>query len=424
MRLGFLTKGPFTVDRGGLDAFLIAIANEMVRRGHECLFLHPAPEDPSKAAPVPLHPSVRNIVFPGAADAETFLARAGSLVRESGIDLLCVMYSAPFPIVVPRLMRNSGIPVILSEHLAPGAMENRFWSPYERRACLAGADAIHMIFDEFAATLPDFLRERATVIPLPAMQGAALSGADWERRENAPRKILLSAGRLVEGQKNHSLLIRAFMLLADDFPDWDLRVYGEGADRAAYEAMAAPLIRTGRASFPGRVENLDGQYAAAHLFCLSSLAESFGLVTVEAQRFALPVAAFASASGTNHIVRHGVSGLLAPENTPESLAETLAPLMRSAPLRKTMGLRGQELLSRFEPRTVFDAWEKLFTDTEKLKGRTRLMVPSPTEEEATVNALREILARDAPEIRPACARQDRRLALIQAGVIIPRPFRG
>ncbi|MDL2272494.1 glycosyltransferase [Desulfovibrio sp. OttesenSCG-928-I05] len=416
MRLGFLLKGEFVKDMGGLDAFQIEMVNEMGKRGHESVLFSPALQDRSRAASVRLHPAAQHVTF-AAATPETFHDEARACIVQHGVDLLCVMYAAPFPLHVPRLMNATGIPVILSEHIAPGAMNERYWMPYERHACLAAADAIHMIFDEFSAELPAFLRERTTVIPLPAEQGVAI---DWTRRETAPRKTLITAGRLVEGQKNHSLLIKAFLLLADTFPDWDLCLYGDGPDKARYEAMAANSPHAARISFPGWIADLAPMYEAASLFCIPSLSEAFGLATVEAQRFALPAVGFAASPGTNSIIRDGVNGRLAPETTPESLAETLAPLMASPEQRRAMGIRGQELLSRFEPKAVFDAWEALFTRTAAVKGQTRLLYPPFSEEDMVMNALHEILARDVPEIRPACVRQERRIALIEAGAIRPK----
>ena len=60
--------------------------------------------------------------------------------------------------------------------------------------------------------------------------------ASWggvPRAEQATKRIV-AAGRLVP-QKGFDALIASFAALADDHPDWQLVIYGEGADRAALE---------------------------------------------------------------------------------------------------------------------------------------------------------------------------------------------
>ena len=47
-------------------------------------------------------------------------------------------------------------------------------------------------------------------------------------RANLKNHIIVAAGRYAE-QKGYDLLIEAFSLIADEFPDWILKIYGEGS---------------------------------------------------------------------------------------------------------------------------------------------------------------------------------------------------
>lgn len=122
----------------------------------------------------------------------------------------------------------------------------------------------------------------------------------------------------------------------------------------------------------GLTDNPHAQYARADLFCIPSRHEGFGLVTVEAMGHGLPVVGFAACPGTNELVRHNETGLLAPEMTAESLADALRRLMFDADARRRMGRNARESAQCFAPGIVYDAWEKLFLRTAALKGRTRL----------------------------------------------------
>jgi glycosyltransferase involved in cell wall biosynthesis len=288
-------------------------------------------------------------------------------------------------------------------------MENQYWTRYERLACLAGADGIHLLLEEYVHSLPRFLHGRVTVIPNPVRDPCPV---DWGRRDRSSRKTLLAVGRFEEEAKRFSFLLTAFALLAGKFPDWDLCICGDGEYREQYTALAQRLGISSRLVLPGWVDNVDEYYAASHLLCLPSRHEAFGLTSVEAQRHALPVVGFAGCAGTNAIILNGINGLLAEEDTPVSLAACLAVLMGNAGLRVTMGLKGQELLKRYAYKRVYDRWEELFARTAAVKGATSLRFPPMNEEERCVNALREILAREHPEQRPACAKLERRVKML------------
>jgi hypothetical protein len=167
--------------------------------------------------------------------------------------------------------------------------------------------------------------------------------------------------------------------------------------------------------FPGMVENIDAYYAKAHVFCIPSRYEGFGMVIVEAQRHGLPAVGFADCTGTNEIIVHGENGLLAPERTPAALAATLQVLLRSAALRDRMGRRAQELLARYDARTVMDQWENLLTEAAALQGRTRLQYTRRAERTAVESALREILEREHPFSRPACVNLEREASQLRMG---------
>jgi glycosyltransferase involved in cell wall biosynthesis len=396
MRVGFVIWSLFQ-NKGGLERLGVNLVNAMRKRDHECIVFHQG-----SGGGFPLYP-----LPDGVKTVELALNRhsAGSLrqtqrrLREQGLDVLCAMFSWDDLLWFPALCNNTGIPLLISEHNVPNIIEEERWNRYERLACMAGADAIHLLSNAFLDSLPAFLKERATVIPNPADPPAAVN---WER-ENASRKTLLAVGRLEDGHKQFSLLIQAFALLAPAFPDWDLRMCGDGSDMENYKSLSGALGLARRVRLPGRIDDIDAEYASAHLFCVPSRYEGFGLVTVEAQRFALPAVGFAQCVGVNEIVIHGENGILAPEMNAQSLAASLRILMKNAALRRQMGERGQVLLKRYAPDKIYGSWEKLLEKTARKKGNTNLVFLEQTEEERVTAALREIVSRERPFTRPTYA---------------------
>ncbi|MDR3358581.1 MAG: glycosyltransferase [Desulfovibrio sp.] len=394
MRIGFVIWSLFHV-KGGLERLGANLAHAMRERGHECIVFH---QGAGVGCPLyPLPDDVKTVDLALDRHHAGSLRQARRRLLEQMPDALCAMFSWDDLLWFPALCNNTGIPLLISEHSVPGVIERERWNRYERLACMAGADSIHLLNRAFLASLPDFLKERATVIPNPAEPPAAV---DW-KREDAPRKRLLAAGRLEDGCKQFSLLIQAFALLAPAFPDWDLRVCGDGGDRGNYASLLAALGLAQRVSLPGRIDDMDAEYASAHLFCVPSRYEGFGLAAVEAQRFALPAVGFAQCAGVNEIVVHGENGILAPEMNAQNLAASLRVLMKDAALRRRMGERGQELLARYAPEKIYGQWEDLLVKTASAKNRTKLRCRPPSERERVELALREVLCRARPFAGPA-----------------------
>jgi glycosyltransferase involved in cell wall biosynthesis len=385
MRIGFYTRAIFT-NKGGIERLAINLSHAMLQRGHECVIFHHGCGD---GVPVfPLREEVRTCDL--ALNDSVSLKRAKHLVRQADLDVLCVMTSGDARLWFLNICNNSGIPLLMSEHSSPQHIERFYLVREERLASLAAADGIHLLSRGFLSSLPGFLQDRATAIPNPAPPPVPVN---WDK-ENAPRKRLLAVGRLADLEKQFSILIQAFALLAQEFPDWDCHICGNGEHYEEYAALIRELHLDSRVFLAGAVDDVDAYYASSHLFCIPSAFEGFGFCLVEAQSHGLPAVGFAGCTGVNEIIVHGENGLLAQRMVPSSLAASLRTLMESATLRRGMGERAQEMLSRYDETSIFDQWERMLHKTAAARDHTRLNFPPASEEERAEWNLQELVSQD------------------------------
>lgn len=364
----------------------------MLERGHNVCIFH---KEPSRAQASPLYPPPEGARLVGleldydTMDIEPVRAR----IWAQHIDVLVAMFSWESLLWFPALLKGSSIRLIVSEHNSPELINTK-WDAYEREHCLLCADRIHILSPGFAGQYPKALHSRMEVIPNPAY----LTGTPSERAVSKERFTLLGVGRFLEKVKQFSPLIRAFALLHEEFPDWDLEICGDGEAYSEYKALVEELGLSDRIRLPGMLSDIFPHYAAADIFCIPSSIEGFGMVIVEAQHHALPVVGFASCPGTNDIIGHGENGLLAEEMTPDCLAASIAVLMRGASLRERMGQQGKQMLDRYDPRTVFDAYEKLLISAvkEPCKPCIQRILADVSDADADIAAAREILLRKHP----------------------------
>lgn len=178
---------------------------------------------------------------------------------------------------------------------------------------------------------------------------------------------IINVARLNKESKRQHLLIEAFALLSDDFPDWNVYIWGK--DKEKYEAELHHLISAkhlnNRVFLMGTTENIMAEYKKADIFALPSSHEGFGLALGEAMSSGLPAVAFRNCPAVNEIIEDGKAGYLVSDGV-ESFAQGLKKLMENPSLRAEMGLYAHESMKKYDSAKIWDSWEQL------LKKVTRL----------------------------------------------------
>ncbi|MFD3494093.1 glycosyltransferase family 4 protein [Streptomyces sp. NPDC058690] len=174
-------------------------------------------------------------------------------------------------------------------------------------------------------------------------------------------KVVVSAGRM-HHIKRYDLLIRAFGMLADEFPDWQLRIYGDGGEAPKLRALVTELGLAGRALLMGGFSPIESEWAKGSIAAVTSSAESFGMTLVEAMRCGLPVVSTDCPVGPREILRHGEDGILVRTKDSEAIAQGLRTLMANEPLRRAMGAAALKNSARYDPEAVAERYVDLFED--------------------------------------------------------------
>lgn len=350
--------------RGGIPYAATALANAMCHKGHEIILLtHADSRSPAYALDSRL--SVQYYAF---SDKNSEIQKLRRHVKRMDPDLCIAMFCGGPHLVWAITLMGTGIPYVLSEHCDPCGVETRgWWSPAGRRAGMCGADLIHLLLPQYISSVPEFLQERIRFIsnPLEYPDGTAdAAGYGLQRLR------LLWLGRLDDDVKQCTLALDAFALLAAAFPSWDMHVVGDGKDAEYIHRHSESLCLNERIFFHGDSPNPWQWYLGAHVFCMSSVTEGFGLTTAEALGCALPVAGFAACPGTAHLVRHGHNGLLAEAVSAQALADQLAKLMGDAGLRRQLGHNALEIRNAYNADEIYEQWEQLCLEAANCKGHT------------------------------------------------------
>ena len=156
---------------------------------------------------------------------------------------------------------------------------------------------------------------------------------------------IISVARLYP-QKNQKMMIEAFARIADEFPDWQLVIFGEGPLRSSLELLVKSIQLEGRVLLPGRTEHVIEELRKSKIFCLSSDYEGMSNSMIEAICVGLPIVS-TKVSGTKELVEEKGTGLLVDLNDVDSMAIALKKLIGDDTLREEMSNNGKNAAELF-----------------------------------------------------------------------------
>lgn len=162
---------------------------------------------------------------------------------------------------------------------------------------------------------------------------------------------LLFVGRFTKA-KNIGLLIKAFELIANEFPNLELHLVGDGELYEELHKTVKASHFADRIKFMGyKREPFAEYYNTDTLFVLPSLWEGFGNVIIEAMSFNLPVAVSNCASGPSEIVDYGNYGRLFESNDEINLRDTLSDILKNGiwtSPQRTLDYAKQESVEKYK----------------------------------------------------------------------------
>lgn len=178
------------------------------------------------------------------------------------------------------------------------------------------------------------------------------------RYESAKRKRIAGVGRLND-QKNFSLLINAFAIIAPDFPDYNLTIYGKGDKEAALKELVSNLGLRERVEFPGNIQNIADEVEKSAMFVLSSNFEGMPNALMEAMALGLPcISTDCPCGGPRYLIQNDKNGILVPVGDIQSMAKAMREILSSPRKAESLGEEARKIADRLEPGKIYGQWEQ------------------------------------------------------------------
>lgn len=378
MKIALLNLGRINNAYGGTEKVFFDMANNLSRMGHQIIAIV---HDTHSGAPCfPIDEAVKYVncrvppwtniksqilrrilpVFQRKTERiktkifQKYLPRAKQieLVLDSEKPDVIVTFQALATYVVIDMIQTS-IPVITMFHVNPGNLDSDDSKLYY--SALLKSKAIQVLMPEFAKNLKSlFPITNIVTIPNIVPQNNFYS--------TLTRPVIINVARLCRFPKRQHLIIEAFNLLKDEFPEWTVELRGESTEHPRYALELAILIKKyrlqKRVKLCGPSTDIRSKLLKASVFCFPSATEAFGLAMTEAMSVGLPTVGCKHCTGVNSLIHHGKNGFLC-DDTPEDIAAHLRILMSDTELRQKMGQQAREDMKQYAPEVIWKRWDEL-----------------------------------------------------------------
>lgn len=338
---------------GGAERVVSLLANKMVERGHQveiiCLKFNDVYYQTDSRVKVTLAMRQTKNRF-----TEIFWLR--KYLKKQNPDVVIPFTEGVYCFTILSLL-GTGIPIIASERLDPAAMSKT--RKILKRLLLPFADWLVVQTQSIKEYFPESIQKKTSIIYNPVNDSVfnlpSLQGRAGERLNR-----IISVGRLYP-QKNQAMMIRAFAKVADEFPDWQLVIYGEGPLRAELEFLVSSFKLQDRVLLPGRTEHVIEELRKSRIFCMSSDYEGMSNAMIEAICVGLPVVT-TRVSGTEELIENCENGFLVEIGDECGLADSMFKLMSSPILVETMSLKNKKLAGQFDIDLIVGQWIDLINE--------------------------------------------------------------
>lgn len=172
-------------------------------------------------------------------------------------------------------------------------------------------------------------------------------------------KTIISAGRIAS-VKQFDHLIKAWSLIAQDFPEWQVKIFGDGDETLSVKLKE--IIREFKVPnihLMGATSHLHEEMQKASVYAMTSATECFPMVLLEAQGAGLPIISYDCPNGPRNIIRTKQDGCLTPLNEISIFAEKLGIFITNESERKNIAVVAKHNVVHFSSKIVMEQWNDL-----------------------------------------------------------------
>ena len=243
------------------------------------------------------------------------------------------------------------IPVVVSVRADPNQEYPNRWMRFMARHLFKKAAGVILQTRECMEFFPKAVQRKSVILHNPVNEVFFENPYEGEREHT-----IVTVGRIDEN-KNQALLLRAFALIAADYPDYQIILYGKGDQEENLKQLADNLEIADRVIFAGNESDVAGKIKKAGVFVLTSNTEGMPNALIEAMVLGLPVIATdCPCGGPRDLIEDGVNGILTPVGDVDKMKENLQHILNDLQNALHMGQTARKSTAIYREKIVYREW--------------------------------------------------------------------
>lgn len=167
---------------------------------------------------------------------------------------------------------------------------------------------------------------------------------------------IVTVGRL-HSQKNPQLLVDAFALIADKYPDLTLEFYGDGLLKEEIQSKINAMGLTERVYLHASRKDIFNCIRTARLFVLTSDYEGMPNALMEAMALGLPcISTDCRPGGARTLIESGKNGIIVPPRNVNALADKMMYMLENPREAELMAIEAYKIGATHTNKVTFDRW--------------------------------------------------------------------
>lgn len=240
-------------------------------------------------------------------------------------------------------------PVIVSERIDPRKTSKKIRNVL-RYLVMPLIQHLVVQTENIKSYFPAFIRKRTSIIFNPVTEAVFAVASE----NTCKKKRLINVGRLYD-QKNQRMLIEAFSIVKNKFPDYELAIFGEGPLQDELQNLINEKGLSDSVKLMGKSTKILEELKTSEVFCLSSNYEGMSNAMIEAVCLGLPVIT-TDISGARDVIVDGENGYIVNVNNAAAFANAISKILSDKELMQKMERNNLLKANLFKADTIVDSW--------------------------------------------------------------------
>jgi len=250
------------------------------------------------------------------------------------------------------LSKNNNVKTIISDRNDPNVEYNTFLKKVMTKYLYNKADGFVFQTLDASKWFTKSIQSRSTIIPNPINPHFICKPFEGIRD-----KTIVTVGRLTE-QKNHVLLIDAFICFFRKHSDYKLLIYGEGPLREKLSAYIEKNNMEKNILLMGNIENVKDAIYKSGIFVMSSNYEGMPNALMEAMALGIPcISTDCPCGGPRFLINNMKNGVLFRVGDSKELVNSLNYLIEHPKETKKISQNANKICEDLNPQIINKKWE-------------------------------------------------------------------